>query len=280
MTTSPDHAVPMRGDRLLETLQRLLAIQSPELRPALAEACTLVAEVLGAEKVEVFLYQQPGASLVAMGISATEMGRRQQALGLDRQPLANGGTAVRTFETGEPCLTGHADQDPDQLKGIVDGLGVRSEMSVPLDVNGERRGVLQSSSARRDAFTDRDLAFLGAVSGWIGMVTHRSELFEQVTEDAARQGRRDAAEEVGRISRREREVAVLLAEGLSNAEIARRLVLVEGTVAIHVEHILRKLKLRNRTQVGVWAAERGLYRLGDDEDEPDRPAPPMLRPLK
>ena len=46
------------GDaRLLETLQRLLGIQSPELKPALDEVSTLINEVLRAEKVDVFLYE-------------------------------------------------------------------------------------------------------------------------------------------------------------------------------------------------------------------------------
>lgn len=62
------------------------------------------------------------------------------------------------------------------------------------------------------------------------------------------------------ITQREEEVAVLIAAGLTNAEIGRRLVVTPGTVANHVEHIRRKLRLRSRTQVAVWAVERGLYR--------------------
>ena len=109
---------------------------------------------------------------------------------------------------------------------------------------------------------------------------HRAELVEQATATAARRGRREATEEIARISRREREVAVLVAAGLTNAEIARRLTLVEGTVANHVEHILRKLGLRGRTQIAVWAVEHGLYRLGEDDDEPKQPEPQPLRPVK
>ena len=202
MTTSDSYPVPSSDDRLLETLQRLLAIQAPELRPALTEACNMVAEVLGADKVDVFRYEPASTTLVAMGTSETPMGQRQHELGLNRLPLANGGPAIRTFETGAPYLTGQADQDPDQLKGIVDGLGVRSEMDVPLNVNSEQRGVIQVSSAQPDRFTERDLAFLGAASSWMGMLTHRSELFEQVAAGAVQQGRRIAAEEIARISRR------------------------------------------------------------------------------
>ena len=280
MTTSDSFPIPGGDARLLDTLQRLLAIQSPEARPARAEACNLVADVLGADKVDVFHYEPASTSLVAVGTSETPMGKRQQELGLDRLPLANGGRAADVFRTGEPYATGRADEDPDELRGVVEGLGVRSIVNCPLEVSGERRGVLQVDSATPNFFTEGDQAFLAAASRWIAMVMHRAELVEQATASAVQQGHREAADEIARISRREREVAILLAKGFTNAEIARRLVLVEGTVANHVEHILRKLGLRGRTQVAVWAVEHGLYRSDQDEDdEPDRPRPPQLRPL-
>jgi hypothetical protein len=86
---------------LLETLQRLLAIQATEMRPALTEAATLIAEALAADKVDMFLYQADSDSLVALGTSTTPMGKRQHELGLDRLPLANGGRAADAFGTGE-----------------------------------------------------------------------------------------------------------------------------------------------------------------------------------
>ncbi|MPZ26641.1 MAG: AAA family ATPase [Micromonosporaceae bacterium] len=57
---------------------------------------------------------------------------------------------------------------------------------------------------------------------------------------------------------REREVAILLAEGLTNSEIARRLVISRKTVAVHVSHILGKLEMSSRTQVAAWVARDGL----------------------
>ena len=54
-------------DRLLDTLQRLLAIPAPDLRTALGQACTLVAEALSADKVDVFLYEAASETLVAAG---------------------------------------------------------------------------------------------------------------------------------------------------------------------------------------------------------------------
>jgi DNA-binding CsgD family transcriptional regulator len=57
---------------------------------------------------------------------------------------------------------------------------------------------------------------------------------------------------------REREVAVLIARGLTNTQIAEALVITRGTAANHVAHILGRLGLRSRTQVAIWAVHNGL----------------------
>jgi DNA-binding CsgD family transcriptional regulator len=60
------------------------------------------------------------------------------------------------------------------------------------------------------------------------------------------------------LTRREREVAVLIARGYANRQIAAELVIAERTAETHVEHILVKLALVSRAQVAVWAVEHGL----------------------
>jgi len=61
-----------------------------------------------------------------------------------------------------------------------------------------------------------------------------------------------------KLSPREREVIIMLARGASNKEIARSLDLVESTIKIHVQGILRKLNLSSRVQAAVFAVECGL----------------------
>jgi DNA-binding NarL/FixJ family response regulator len=60
------------------------------------------------------------------------------------------------------------------------------------------------------------------------------------------------------LSEREREVLVMLAQGVPNKEIAGRLHLAEGTVKNHVSNILGKLQVQNRTQAANLARSKGL----------------------
>jgi non-specific serine/threonine protein kinase len=66
----------------------------------------------------------------------------------------------------------------------------------------------------------------------------------------------DDAQETPPLTRREAEVAQLLADGLSNREIAERFHLSIRTVESHVDHILTKLQLPNRTRVAAWFLAR------------------------
>lgn len=94
-------------------------------------------------------------------------------------------------------------------------------------------------------------------------VAHR--VITELGRDAAgRMSRASVARErVGGLTAREREVLGLVGAGHSNAEIGRRLHLVEGTVKAYVSSVLERLEVRNRVQAAVIAHEAGLVDDGD-----------------
>jgi non-specific serine/threonine protein kinase len=67
-----------------------------------------------------------------------------------------------------------------------------------------------------------------------------------------------AGKQADLLTPREREVAALIARGLTNRQIASRLVITERTADTHVQHILNKLNVNSRAQIAAWAVEHGL----------------------
>ena len=61
------------------------------------------------------------------------------------------------------------------------------------------------------------------------------------------------------LSRREREILQLLAEGLTNGEIAQRLWVTETTVKFHLSRIYRRLGVSNRTGAAMWFRDRAPF---------------------
>ncbi|NBH03956.1 helix-turn-helix transcriptional regulator, partial [Amycolatopsis sp. SID8362] len=60
----------------------------------------------------------------------------------------------------------------------------------------------------------------------------------------------------GGLTRREAEVAAHVADGLTNKQVAALMHISERTAETHVQHILTKLGLANRTQIAAWTAQR------------------------
>jgi DNA-binding NarL/FixJ family response regulator len=80
---------------------------------------------------------------------------------------------------------------------------------------------------------------------------------EALADDPARVRRSDPSG-AELLTPREREVAALVAEGLSTRQTAERLVITVATTRVHVERILAKLGLHSRAQLAAWAVQHGL----------------------
>jgi DNA-binding NarL/FixJ family response regulator len=87
-------------------------------------------------------------------------------------------------------------------------------------------------------------------------VTRR--LIEHVADDGLGARRTRASELLDRLTDREREVAVAIGQGKSNAEIAGELYMSVATVKAHVSRLLQKLELDNRVQIALLAHDAGL----------------------
>ena len=129
---------------------------------------------------------------------------------------------------------------------------VALELLLPLCFGGKALGVLAlMSETNRVSPTEDDLQSLQALATLIACAV------SSLGAARPRAGRREAADSLARLTAREQQVLALLPRGLSNAEIGEQLGMATGTAKIHIERILHKLGLRDRTQAAVRATEWG-----------------------
>ncbi len=116
----------------------------------------------------------------------------------------------------------------------------------PLAIKQQAVGLL-AISCKSQVPTEENITALHALCGLIAQAMWQSESMIH-TPDASI---------LNQLTPREREVFALLPSGQSNAELAEKLGISAGTVKIHVERILAKLNLRDRTRAAVKAVELG-----------------------
>ncbi|MCU0841791.1 MAG: two-component system response regulator NarL [Thiobacillaceae bacterium] len=89
-----------------------------------------------------------------------------------------------------------------------------------------------------------------------GRLTVSGSLAHVLAEALREQARPVSPQEAG-LTEQEWRILDLIADGMSNKLIARELEIAEGTVKVHVKHLLRKLNLRSRVEAAVWRIEHG-----------------------
>jgi non-specific serine/threonine protein kinase len=200
-------------------------------------------------------------ALAALGLAATEQGHFREAHALlvasleERQRVGDVGNVSFMLS----CFAGLAAAKRQyeralRLEGAAEALRQASGSQAPDPYLGlvERRldsirHAIGEHVAARAAAEGRGLAAQQAI-----------ELALAVHDPADRRRHRSAAgcaSAHAALSPREQEVAALLALGLTNRQIAERLVITPRTAAAHVEHLLNKLGFASRHQVGAWVAE-------------------------
>lgn len=132
--------------------------------------------------------------------------------------------------------------------------GVTSRI-VMLTVSDADEDVLEAIARGADGYLLKDmepeellLQIQRALQGKMVM----SEAVTQVLASAIRKPQKNSTTSFESLTSREREIILLIAKGLSNKLIARELDISDGTVKVHVKHLLKKLGLRSRVEAAVW----------------------------
>ena len=130
----------------------------------------------------------------------------------------------------------------------------------------------------REGFLADQAAWLRAMRGYVeavrafnarGMATSRASVSARQVASVAPvtvEAPKSTTTTHNALTRRQNEIAVLIARGCSNAEIAEALTITPGTAGNHVAQIMRRLGCKSRTHVAVWAVQHGL--LADTGTEP------------
>lgn len=227
-----------------------IALARGEPRLAAAAAQRRLAGVADDQLESTLLLELLGEAEIAEGRceAAAERGRRLAKVGAELD--------CRTIQARGERLRGHglaAAGDPQAARRHLEAaLRTFIELGMPLEAARTRLLVAQSlSEVGPELATAEGRAALATFEdlGARGYADAAAALLRGLGVKAARAGPKG----MGTLTKREREVLVLLGEGLSNPEIAERLYVSRKTVQHHVSHILSKLGLRSRAEAAAEA---------------------------
>jgi DNA-binding CsgD family transcriptional regulator len=221
----------------------------PAARAALAEMVAIAA-VRG--EVEPQLAADVVAVALASGLGVADV-RPLAALPLEGERRMVDAADPRRALVHALLLEAEGDRLEDALAGFEIALAgetlMRPHQLALGAVGGARVAIALGRTVEARGLAERAAALLARWPGW------RREQLDAVERRLGIAAGSDGPEG---LTPREREVAVLLAEGLSNAELARRLYISPKTAAVHVSNILAKLGMASRTEVAAWAIREGM----------------------
>ncbi|RUO20741.1 two-component system response regulator NarL [Aliidiomarina haloalkalitolerans] len=170
----------------------------------------------------------------------------------------NGPDAIQLAEDLDPDLivldlNMHGMDGLETLKGMRK-VGVTSRI-VMLTVSDADEDVVEAISSGADGYLLKDMDPEKLLEQLRRALDGKMVLSEAVTEILATAIRKPAPRQqadLNNLTNREYEILSLIAKGMSNKVIARELDISDGTVKVHVKHLLKKLGLRSRVEAAVW----------------------------
>lgn len=201
------------------------------------------------EGLRTLLERTPGIVLVGEAADGEEAIRAAQTLQPDvllldlRMPRKDGVAAIKEIKAQQPAIRILVLTSYDDDESVFSAIKAGAQGYLLKDSHPEQLG-----QAIRDVYK--------------GMSALHPTVARKVLQEINRPPNLPPAEQP--LTERELEVLQLVAQGLSNNEIARRLVIGERTVATHVRNLLGKLHLASRTQAALYAIRAGL----SNPDEP------------
>jgi ATP/maltotriose-dependent transcriptional regulator MalT len=216
--------------------------------PALASAERALAAVSDEEQLDRAVLQD------IAGMAEIALGKMDEAAARARDLISVGTTrGCETIRARGERLLGHATTDPNYLNAAVSAF---ARLGMPLET-GRARMLLAEvlrGSERETCEAEARSALEEFESLGAGRDADAAAAFlRELGVKASRVGPKN----LDTLTKREREVLALLAEGASNPEIAKRLYVSRKTVEHHVAHVLSKLGLRNRAEAAAAATRMG-----------------------
>ncbi|MDF7680773.1 two-component system response regulator NarL [Enterobacteriaceae bacterium ESL0689] len=193
--------------------------------------------------------------------------RQLISMASDIRVIAEAGTGeqgIRLAETWDPDLI-LLDLNMPGINGLetLDKLREKalSGRIVVFSVSNHEEDVVSALKRGADGYLLKDMepeellkALQQAAAGEMVL----SEALTPVLAASLRANRGTAERDINQLTPRERDILRLIAQGLPNKMIARRLDITESTVKVHVKHMLKKMKLKSRVEAAVWVHQERL----------------------